>query len=80
MVAEIERRGYVERAADPTDGRAILIRHTPAGRTLLRDALAEMADIESGYERIIGTDAMATVKHALRAIAEATDPATALGR
>lgn len=35
-VAELERRGLVERAADPADGRASTLRITPGGRRLLR--------------------------------------------
>jgi DNA-binding MarR family transcriptional regulator len=34
QVAELVRRGLVERAADPSDGRASLLAITPAGRAL----------------------------------------------
>jgi DNA-binding MarR family transcriptional regulator len=78
LAAEIERRGYLERVADPTDGRAVLVRHTKAGRQLLLDALEDMADIEAGYEQIIGPKRMRTLKEALTMIADATDPTSAL--
>ena len=74
LVREIEARGYVERLADPTDGRAVLVRHTESGRRLLADALAEMADIEGGYERIIGKRRMAALKETLAMIADAVEP------
>jgi DNA-binding MarR family transcriptional regulator len=36
-LAELEQRGLVERAADPGDGRRVLMSATPAGRRLLVD-------------------------------------------
>ena len=38
----------------PSDHRGVLVRHTAAGRALLADALTAMADIEYGYEQLIG--------------------------
>ena len=46
VVAELERRGYVERIADPTDGRARLVRLTESGRTLVRAAIKHVYAIE----------------------------------
>jgi DNA-binding MarR family transcriptional regulator len=37
LVNRLEERGWVERAADPSDGRASLITITEAGRTRLRE-------------------------------------------
>jgi DNA-binding MarR family transcriptional regulator len=74
LVKEIEARGYVERLADPDDGRAVLVRHSPEGRRLLADALAEMADIEQGYEAVIGPTRMATLKRTLAMLADAVEP------
>jgi DNA-binding MarR family transcriptional regulator len=37
MLAGLEERGLVQRAADPADGRSSLISLTPAGRALLDD-------------------------------------------
>lgn len=36
IAAALERDGLIERAADPTDGRASLLSASPAGRELLR--------------------------------------------
>lgn len=38
VVADLEARGLVEREADPDDGRASLIRATPAGIRAIEDA------------------------------------------
>lgn len=80
MVTELERRGWVERSPDPADGRAVLVRHTAKGRTMLLDALEQMDDIERGYAATIGSKKMRLVKESLIAIAEAADPDSALGR
>jgi hypothetical protein len=40
----IEARGYVERIPDPDDKRAVIARHTPAGRRILLAAIDVMLD------------------------------------
>ncbi len=42
----LERRGYLHRAPDPSDGRARLVRLTPRGRRAARVAREEIAAIE----------------------------------
>ena len=39
---EIEALGYIERVPDPGDGRAVIARHTAAGRRILLTAIAAM--------------------------------------
>ncbi|HJQ60028.1 MAG TPA: MarR family transcriptional regulator [Vineibacter sp.] len=51
VVGELERRGYLERVPDPSDGRARLVRLTGKGRALVRAALQEMAAIEATWRR-----------------------------
>jgi DNA-binding MarR family transcriptional regulator len=80
LIKAIEAAGFLERAPDPGDHRGVLVRHTPAGRTLLADALKAMADIEAGYEQLIGPARMRSLKKALADIAQAADPASALAR
>lgn len=46
----LARNGYVEIQPDPTDRRARLVVLTPAGRTLVRQAIKEIAAIESAWE------------------------------
>lgn len=78
LVNAIVGAGYLERHPDPDDGRGVLVKHTPAGRDLLADALAAMADIEAGYEAVIGSKRMTALRRALADIANAADPASAL--
>jgi DNA-binding MarR family transcriptional regulator len=78
LIKVIEAAGFLERTPDPDDQRGVLVRHTPAGRALLADALEAMADIEAGYERVIGPARMRSLKKALADIAEAADPASVL--
>jgi DNA-binding MarR family transcriptional regulator len=80
LVKAIEAAGFLERVPDPDDGRGVIVRHTAAGRRLLTDALQAMADIEAGYETVIGPSRMRALKKALTDIAEAADPASRLGR
>ena len=46
LVYALERAGYLERRPDPADGRARLIRLTPRGQALVRQALHDIRDIE----------------------------------
>lgn len=78
LIKVIEAAGFLERAPDPGDQRGVIVRHTPAGRALLADALRAMADIEAGYEQIIGPERIRALKQALADIASAADPASAL--
>jgi len=78
LIKVIEAAGFLERAPDPGDQRGVIVRHTPAGRALLADALRAMADIEAGYEQIIGPERMRALKQSLADIASAADPASAL--
>ena len=56
LVTGLERLGYVERVSEPTDRRARLVRLTPAGRTLQRLALSEIAKIEAAWVRRLGPE------------------------
>jgi DNA-binding MarR family transcriptional regulator len=49
LVAELERRRYVERVPDPSDGRARLVRLTDEGRDVVRTALGVIMDIEAKW-------------------------------
>jgi DNA-binding MarR family transcriptional regulator len=49
LVGTLERRGYVERVADPDDGRARLVRLTQKGRWAVRLAVAEIDEIEAEW-------------------------------
>jgi DNA-binding MarR family transcriptional regulator len=49
LVRELERRGYVERIADPGDGRARIVRLTQRGRQVVRVAVATITQIEARW-------------------------------
>ena len=49
VVVELERRGYVERIRDPSDGRARLVRLTDDGRALVRAAIQHIGAIEQEW-------------------------------
>jgi DNA-binding MarR family transcriptional regulator len=51
LVAELEERQLVERVADPSDGRARLVRLTEDGRAVVRDAIEQIALIEEKWLR-----------------------------
>ena len=80
LLSEIEDRGYVERVADPEDGRAVIARHTASGRRILLTAIDVMLQIEGEYAEILGGDGLSRMKRLLRRLVDATDPAGSLGR
>ncbi|MET0902399.1 MAG: MarR family transcriptional regulator [Acidimicrobiales bacterium] len=49
LVNELQSLGYLERRADPTDGRAKLIHPTPRGRALLDAAGRRVAELEADW-------------------------------
>jgi DNA-binding MarR family transcriptional regulator len=49
LVSILERNGYVERRADPSDRRARLVCLTDKGRALVRQAIREIAEIEDAW-------------------------------
>lgn len=71
---EIEALGYLECVSDPRDGRAVIARHTPAGRRVLLTAIEVMLGIEDEYEEILGRDGLTRLKRLLTKLAEEADP------
>lgn len=68
LVTELEAMGVLERAPDPKDRRATLVRFSAReGRTLL-DGLAVLGEIEREMERAIGAKSMRALHDALTAI------------
>jgi DNA-binding MarR family transcriptional regulator len=72
IVDDMERRGYVERRPDQSDGRARLVHLSPRGTA----ALAAARRFHHRYERRLiqryGVDAVAQLRHVLEAIAGGT--------
>ena len=74
LVDELERAGYLERVPDSRDGRARLIRITPAGREVVAVALGEQKRIEAEWERRLGPRRSAELRRSLESLREITDP------
>jgi DNA-binding MarR family transcriptional regulator len=72
LVATLEQRGYLERAPDPSDGRARLVRLTDHGRDAVRQAVREIEQIEAGWQlRLAGAGLDADLRQVLaRALGE----------
>ena len=71
QVAVLEETGYVERVADPADGRARLIRLTERGWAAVDAGLAILTDIESGWRRTLGRQRHQVLADALTRLADA---------
>jgi DNA-binding MarR family transcriptional regulator len=65
LVSELEDLGYVERAPDPRDGRAKIVRYTPHGVDLMADAAAIGERLDARLEEIIGAARLAQFRSAL---------------
>ena len=78
VVDHLEELGYVERAQDPQDGRAKVIRLTEQGAGAQRTALGIFADIERNWTERYGAERVATMRELLEEIA-ADEPSITAG-
>ena len=69
VVDDLEKLGYVERAQDPQDGRAKVIRLTETGAEAQTTALEIFADIERDFEERYGAERVAMMRELLEEIA-----------
>jgi DNA-binding MarR family transcriptional regulator len=69
LVADLEKKGYVERVEDPADGRARLVRLTKKGRRHVRDAREIIREIETAYARGLGDERLETLRVILKDLA-----------
>jgi DNA-binding MarR family transcriptional regulator len=74
LVDQLERAGYVERVADPRDGRAKLIRLTPRARAIGELADAEVARALREWEAHVGATRMRRLEETMAMLREITDP------
>ena len=58
LVDQLEAAGYVQRVADPRDGRAWIIRRTQKGWAYNRAAAEEVAQLQQEWARLLGTRKM----------------------
>jgi DNA-binding MarR family transcriptional regulator len=67
-VANVEALGYVERVADPQDGRAKLVVPTPRGREALILGRQVFADLEREWAEAIGVERVRGLRETLQEI------------
>ena len=70
LVSELVALGYLSTSQAPSDGRAILVRFTPRGRSLMQRSFELFAHLERDYSRRLGAHTYAVLKRALHELAE----------
>jgi DNA-binding MarR family transcriptional regulator len=65
LVAEIERRGYLQRTADPADRRAKIIEFTATGWSLVNAALPALGELEAEITSQLGEPAVGQLRSTL---------------
>lgn len=66
LVDHLDRGGYIERAPDPTDHRAKVVRLTPQGWTASRAIRAAVQGVETDWARRVGAKRVAQLRAILR--------------
>jgi DNA-binding MarR family transcriptional regulator len=74
LVDQLERAGYVERVADPTDARARLVRIAARGASVVAIARQVEAEVEAEWARHLGTRDTQHLRRALIRLREIADP------
>lgn len=74
LVDQLEAGGYVERAADPSDGRARLVRLATRGEQARAAAMDALHQLETEWEAHLGPRRLKAVRDGLAALREITDP------
>ncbi len=74
LVDQLERAGYVERVADPSDARARLVRVAARGAEAIPLAAAAVAEVEAEWAAHLGEERMAQLRAILGDLREVTDP------
>jgi DNA-binding MarR family transcriptional regulator len=80
VVDYLEGRGYVERAPDPTDRRAKLVRLTERGRAADRAGRAHLQAIEAEWSLLLGEERYASFRAALEDLVAAIEDRSASDR
>jgi DNA-binding MarR family transcriptional regulator len=68
LVDELQAAGYLERRADPSDGRAKLIRPTRKGRRAIAAALRAVHAIEGEYGLALGAERFEALRDGLESL------------
>ncbi|GAA3546226.1 MarR family winged helix-turn-helix transcriptional regulator [Kribbella ginsengisoli] len=64
-VADLQARGYLSRAADPTDARAKLVTLTPRGQAIIAAARKHRAAIDRELQKALGPDRVESARQLL---------------
>ncbi len=80
LVAEIERRGYVQRRGAPDDARATIVRFTARGRRLLENVFELVEKTEDSYAELLGRAEFEHLQRTLARLADHIDPEGAFGQ
>jgi DNA-binding MarR family transcriptional regulator len=74
LVNDLERLGYVERVADPDDGRAKRVRMTERGLRAQRAGTQIVREIEHDWSALLGDEDFATLRELLQRLHDALWP------
>jgi DNA-binding MarR family transcriptional regulator len=74
LVDQLEKAGWVERAPDPADKRARLVRISSRGKAMIPVAAAAVAEVEAEWTAHLGKRHMAQLRDILARLREITDP------
>jgi DNA-binding MarR family transcriptional regulator len=74
LIEQLEAAGYVERAPDPTDRRARLVRLTTRARRVAEVADAEVQRVLTEWADHVGEERLRHVHETLRDLRDITDP------
>jgi DNA-binding MarR family transcriptional regulator len=69
VTSDLEQRGYLERIADPNDGRAKIIRLTAHGREAYDFGRRLIDELEREWAERYGEERIAALRDALEAVA-----------
>ena len=73
LVDELEEMGFVERARDPADARAKLVRFSKRGQKSLFEGLAVLGELEVELRAIAGAAQLRVVREVLAAVVAAEE-------
>jgi DNA-binding MarR family transcriptional regulator len=65
LLGALEANGYLQRRADPTDGRSKVVHLTPKGRKLMEVMARASLDIEAAWTATLGSDAVEDLRSRL---------------
>jgi DNA-binding MarR family transcriptional regulator len=74
LVDQLERAGYVERAPDPSDGRARLVHVAERGARSVEASARIVAEVEAEWTAHLGVGRMEQLREILTDLRELTDP------